>query len=422
MRINPLIKENYLILCVILGAALARGLFITAIQVRFFDEGEFIPAAYSYIERGFIGTSTWYHPNLRSIIVYSSISLFGDNPVGWRLPWILTGISSIFFLYLLTRRITGSAKIATVASFLLAIDPLHISQTRINPDETMTVFTSVAGLYFALRYREELKPHLLILAGLMIGVGISVKWYTVFTTIIVLLISSSVFFQKEENLLQRGNRLVFIFLALTVLPATIYLLTYYAWFGKGYSPADFLWLQLDMYVKQQSLQMSDFEDMSKLKVISPYYWFILPSITGFRLGLPWAMVVIPFVSNPFVWLLALPSIGYVIFRCMVERSFLLFVIAGAFFIQYLPILFVSRPLFIHSALSILPIAIISIAYTLVNLFDKPGRSWILSLYLVFNLLLVLMALPLLINYPIPIDTYNRYLGWLNSILSSVGVK
>lgn len=415
MKINLLTKETILIIGIIFIAFLVRVMFIASVEFPFFDERFHIAGAYNYIERGFL-SETWYYPNLRSIILYFSMSLLGDNPLGWRVPLVLAGTLAVCFLYLLAFKLSASKRVALISSFLLAIDPLHISQSRVNPDETVTTFAFIAGIYFALRYKDELKPYLLCMAGIMLGIGVSVKWYAVFTIMIVLFISLASLTGNREGMVQKLNRLSFIFLGLIVLPATIYLATYYPWFGRGYSLTDFLWLQRDMYATLQSARESDFVTMSKLNLPTPLTWFILPTVAGIKILSPLYVVIVPFITNPFIWLLTLPSIAYTIFWWQKERAFSLLVISGAFFIQYLPLLLVKRPLFIHSALSVLPIAFIAIAFTLNHFFEALNRAWMLSAFLLLNLCLILILLPLLISYPIPLNVYDNYLKWVDMFL------
>lgn len=418
MRLNPSFKEGHLLIAILFIALLTRVMFVASVRYPFFDEVHHIPSAYNYIEKGFLGKHTWYHPNMKHIVMYYSIKFFGDNPIGWRMPWVLSGFTSVTFLYLLTHKLLGSKRVALIASFLFAIDPLHISQSRINPDETMTVLTTVISLYLALHYISEFNPIYLILTGLVLGIGVSVKWYAVFTIITIFAICSFMSVKKGENLPLIINRGIFIFLSLVVLPITVYLLSYYPWFGEGHSLKEFIWLQTDMYKCLQSMNASDFSSMTKLNASKAYLWFIIPLMKGVKeSNVPQFVVVVPFICNPLVWLLTFPSIGYVIYKCMTERAISLFIIAGAFFMQYAPLLFVKRPVFIHSAMSVLPFSIIAIAYTLVQLFDSPKKAVLLKSYLLLNLIFVVLIMPLLLSYPIPEGFYNNYLRWLDMFLS-----
>lgn len=408
-------KDGCALTGVVLLALLARMLFITSVDFPFFDEAVHITSAYSYMEQGFYGMH-WYHQNLRNILFYFGMAVLGDNPLGWRLPWVLVGTSSVFILYLLTLKIFSSHRVAILAALLLAVDPLHISQSRINPDETMTVFTSLCSLYFALCYREDMKPYYLVLSGIFLGLGLSVKWYTFLTVIAVLLISLSTLLKRGHGMAEIFGHLSFIFCAVIVLPATIYLLTYYPWFGAGHSFDEFLTLQKDKYLYLQAMEASDFKDLASLNAPGVLTWFIIPALTGFKYVHSETVIIIPYVANPLAWLLVLPAIVYIIYRLSVERSFPLLITVGIFLIHYLPLLLVKRPLFLHSALTVLPAAFIAVSYFLVAILDNTRHSRALNLYMIANVVLLVILFPLLINYPIPQDIFNAYLRWLEPFL------
>ena len=406
-------EKNYILLAIMLLALLVRGLFFSKIDVPFFDERPHISASHSYVEKGFIGTFTWYHPNLRNILLYTNIFFFGNNPVGWRLLGLSLGTLSVYGLYLLAFTLSKSRKIALISAFLLSIDPLHISQSRVNPDEPMIVFFFIFSLYFALRFREKEKSIHLIVAGIFLGMGLAIKWYNVLTIFITMIICLSTLYKKNDNFYQKVNRLIFIFLSIAVVPVIIYLVTYYPWFGRGYSITDLFWLQMDMYIDQQSRSVSDFKTMSLLDTPAPINWFIIPNITGLKIVWPWCIIMIPFVINPFVGLLILPSVAYQLTLYMKERLFSNIFIFGVFLVQYTPFLFVNRPLFIHSSMFVLPVGLIAVASFLAKLSKTPRGSTILNLYLFINLCLVLLFLPIIISYPIPIDIYTEHFSWLD---------
>lgn len=403
--------KRYLIFVVLVIALLFRMLFLTMIEAPFFDEKLYVPAAYNYVERGFPGPVPWYHPYLRSILLFSSMSLLGDNPLGWRLPWVIIGVLSVYFLYLLTFRLFASREIALIAAFLLAIDPVHITHSRITPDETVVLFAFVAALYFTLRYVEEMKPYQLLIAGLMIGISLSIKWFAVFTIALTLFITLASLCRKDGYAADKAVRFSFIVAALIVLPATVYLFSYYPWSGRGYSIEDLIWLHKDMYLTQQSLKASDFKDMYQLGPSMASGWFMFPPIKGFKFTLQGGIVVLLYLANPFVWPLTLPSFCYVIYRYITERSFSLLVLIMAFILQYAPLLLIKRPLYLHAALSVLPVAFIINAYTLWHFMGRGKRGWILISFVVVNFIFVTATLPLIINYPIQQDSYNRFFRW-----------
>lgn len=409
-----LTKNRFMFFGIMLVAALSRVYYVTGMEMPVYDEVMHIPGAVNYMERGYPGPAPWHHPYLRNIIMYTSMGLLGDNPIGWRLPNIVAGISSVCLLYLLVFKLFDSQNVALIAAFLLAIDPLHINQSRLNPDYSLVVFAFVASFYFTILYAEKLKSYLLVMAGIMLGIGLSVKWYAFFTIIIAFFISFTIY-GKSENKQQRRDRLLFIFSSLVVLPATVYLLTFYPWFGRGYSLVDFLWLQRDMYSQLQSMTEANFYYMAKLPSLGPYDWFVSLKIMGYKIQAGDRIIAVLYMGNPFVWILTLPSMAYLVYLYIAKRSISLSIVMMAFLIQYLPFLFISRPIYIHGALSVLPVAIIAIAFTIDRLFSKR----VLYAFLTFNAVLIMAVYPLIIGYPVPSETYNKYLWWLDAFLVAI---
>lgn len=59
------------------------------------------------------------------------LGMFLPTPFLIRLPFVLMGIVSIYVFYLLVKRMFGSEKVALVSSFLLAVLPWHVAESRI---------------------------------------------------------------------------------------------------------------------------------------------------------------------------------------------------------------------------------------------------------------------------------------------------
>ena len=65
------------------------------------------------------------HPPAYSLFMSLWIRLFGDSEISVRLPALLFGTSSIFLVYRLAS-LTTDKKTALMASFLMALSPVHI--------------------------------------------------------------------------------------------------------------------------------------------------------------------------------------------------------------------------------------------------------------------------------------------------------
>ncbi len=98
------------------------------------------------------------HPPLGNWLIGVGIRLFGYDAFGWRIAAAVAGTLGVALLYLLVRRLlaghgTGSAATvgATVASALLAVDFLHVVQSRVAMlDVFVTLFVIVTVLFAVL--------------------------------------------------------------------------------------------------------------------------------------------------------------------------------------------------------------------------------------------------------------------------------
>lgn len=70
------------------------------------------------------------HPPVGKWVIASGEALFGATPFGWRIAVAILGILSVLITARITRRLTNSNFIGTVAGLLLALDGLHIAMSR----------------------------------------------------------------------------------------------------------------------------------------------------------------------------------------------------------------------------------------------------------------------------------------------------
>ena len=70
------------------------------------------------------------HPPLGKWLIAAGIAVFGDGPVGWRVPAAVAGTLCVLLLIRIVRRMTRSTLLGCVAGLLLAVDGLSIVQSR----------------------------------------------------------------------------------------------------------------------------------------------------------------------------------------------------------------------------------------------------------------------------------------------------
>lgn len=125
----------------------------------------------------------WTHPPLGKVFMSWCISIFGMTPFGWRFAGCMAGILMLPAMYLLAKQLTKRCDMAFVAMSLMALDCMHLTQTRIATIDSFPVLFIMLSCLFMLRFmqRDIMSPmkHLvpdLALSGLFIALGIASKW------------------------------------------------------------------------------------------------------------------------------------------------------------------------------------------------------------------------------------------------------
>ncbi len=146
-----------------------------------------------------------------------SEALFGLNPFSVRLVSVLAGILTVFFTYLLTRKLFGQ-KPAIVASFLVAVEQWTFFLSRGAFEANLCIFFIVAGVYFFLKSINSAKYLVLsiIFLGLSVWTYNSARIFVPLLLIVLFLIYRKeliLLFRKSKKLMIIDCLLLVIFLA-----------------------------------------------------------------------------------------------------------------------------------------------------------------------------------------------------------------
>lgn len=124
------------------------------------------------------------HPPLGKLLISVGIAIFGMTPFGWRIAGVLAGIIMLPVMYALGKQLTKRTDMAFAAMTLLALDCMHLGQTRIATIDSFPVLFILLSYLFMLRFMQRdlvaaplrrLLPDL-ALSGLFMGCGIASKW------------------------------------------------------------------------------------------------------------------------------------------------------------------------------------------------------------------------------------------------------
>lgn len=353
--------------------------------------------AINYVEAGQLGPTMWNHPGLRNLFVYWSMQLFGSGVVGVKGWCVLFGTFSVPLLAVVTRRLSGSAPAALIAALLWAVEPLAIDFSRQGINDIYLAFFPLLAIWFALRFDEGRTPWWLVASGAAFGLGLASKWSVVFPMAATggLLLSS--LFRERPVAPRLAGRLSFLACSLVVLPLTVYLLTFYPWFGRGYALAEWPILQKAMY-RETKLHTGYHKTIQGDH--RAWEWFVRPVTYKesffVRTGeqeptLPPSVeenvVLLLAVANPLVWLMVLPAAAWTAWRGIRARDRMLCFMAMLFVISYLPFAVAQRPIWVNTAVAVLPFAFMALGYAL---WDILGRIRSLRMALAVYLAAVLI--------------------------------
>lgn len=153
-----------------------------------FDETYYVEDALGYLDIG-VEPSFAVHPTLGKWLIAGSVSLFGDDPFGWRFAGVVAGVLTAVLTFLLARRLLRDTPsgwwLSLLAPVLLLADGLFIAQTRIAMLDAFLVLFATAALYVLVVHRQRRRdgadvgprgPSLRVLAGVLLGLALAVKW------------------------------------------------------------------------------------------------------------------------------------------------------------------------------------------------------------------------------------------------------
>lgn len=381
------VKNNWLgILLLVFLAGMILRVYGIRVQPPTSDDLNVAISAKNFVETGHLGPTMWNHPDLRNLLVYASMHLFGGGAIGLKLWSLAFGGLSVLLTGLVARELTGDDRVGALAALLLAVDSLHIDFSRQAVHEVHMAFFSLAGIYCCLLFRRRENVLCLVLAGVAFGLGIASKWYVIFP-----LATSGLFLLSGlKSLRERVDRGVLLAATLILLPLTVYLLTFFPWFLRGYGVTEWLTLQKAMYIETK--HHLGYNPYGYEVDIKPLLWFVKPVAFGdFAMG-PTGPVVLMGISNPFSWLLTLPAMIWTMRICMTKKASMMGYLSALFAFAYLPLAVSQRPIWAHTAFSVLPFAFIAVAGFLVSLLDKGEQNR--RIFYAYLALLLLASIPL----------------------------
>nr|WP_279342537.1 phospholipid carrier-dependent glycosyltransferase [Geotalea sp. SG265] len=323
------------------------------------------------------------HPPLGKVFIASGIALCGMNAVGWRIAGTLFGAALLPVMYLFARKLFDGAFFAFAAAFLVMVDFMHFTQSRIALIDIFAVFF-ITLMYafihdfhvngsFSGGWRQTARP--LLLAGACFGLGAACKWIAVYAGAgVALLVGLQVCRsyrqsrgEPERSRFFRGYLMPLLWVcsvSFVLIPAAIYLLSYIPFLlvdGGNHGIMDVIRNQRYMFAYHSGLTATH-------PFASPWWsWPLDLTPVWFYTGAglpPGRASTIASFGNPLIWWTGIPAVIAAAVIALRKRERGMTVITVGFIFQYLPWVFVTRPAFIYHFFSAVPFMIFSQVYVM----------------------------------------------------------
>ena len=404
------------------SGALLRAEAQSARNAALCDEAELVPDAPShlngmYFDEIYHGRTAyellhglpvyeWTHPPLGKELMALGVRALGMTPFGWRFSGARAGVLMLPAIFLLARLLFGRPFPALLAAALLALDEMHLAQTRIATIDSYAVLFILLMTACMVRYMQmnlladgnrTLVP--LGLSGLFMGLACASKWtgayggvglallffWTVAARVCEVLRARRSLPREEASALRAllARRLIVTLgccvLFFIVVPFAIYYLSYIPHFAAsgGLTPLRFL--------KEQERMLDYHAGMTDPHSFESR-WFDWP--LGFRpiwyysgSNAPAGLVsTIQCFGNIAIWwpsVIALAALTALWLRRILGRGAVRdhapAILLIGYLAQLVPWMFIARSTFLYHYFPSLMFAILALAYGLTRLRDRFGR-------------------------------------------------
>jgi Gpi18-like mannosyltransferase/4-amino-4-deoxy-L-arabinose transferase-like glycosyltransferase len=354
--------------------------------LRFWNLGE--PAEIVFDETYFVEQARQYlsgvdfmdpHPPFAKWMIASGITIFGDNPFGWRVMNAIAGTVLIGLMYLLGRELFRQRFAAFVAAFCITFDGLLLVDSRIAVIDIHYITWAIGAYILTLRLvadRDFRNLRRLLTIGAVLGISVGAKLYIpFFSFLLVLAIIGWVGWQEAQR--RQIHPVRYLLLPINVVGWTafgFYALTFagdYFW-GWWHSPIDFVrYIFIDVPGYQAAVAEATHPYSSKwytwplqLKPIW-YFWRDASQEQGTVVGI-WGL------GNPIIWWASVPALLLALFHTFKYRSFVSGFIVAGWLLHILPWVGIGRTLFLYHYLPSLLFGFLALAWMVDRLSRDVG--------------------------------------------------
>jgi Gpi18-like mannosyltransferase len=285
----------------------------------------------------------WTHPPVAKLGMVLGMSIFGQNPFGWRIPGALLGVGSVLLVYLLAREIFGDEAIALLSAGAFSLDGLALVMSRIGMNDSYILFFALLSLYLFMRKKD-------FWSALFFGLSIASKWSGIWAAPILFILW-----------LRRKKKLdIKLFAYFLIIPFAVYLLSYLDMFLTGHSLTIWWGMQEQMWWYHTGLKATHpYSSMwwSWPILLRPIYLYTSDEVGG------WVARIYA-MGNPIVFWFGLVSIITSAVTAFVERNKNLGLVVFSYLIFFAPWAVSPRIMFLYHYLPSIPFLAIATGYVL----------------------------------------------------------
>ena len=311
-----------------------------------FDEYWYVPSAQRIIQDGV--NLRPEHPPLAQVLIATGITLFGDNPLGWRIFSAIFGVLSILALYLLVKEISKNEWTAFMSAALLSFEKMFFTFSSLALLDIFFIFFMI--LSFHLFFRKDLAR-----SALAAGIGAVCKLNAVLASPILILYQIFDRFSLSIRPWLKSIRWMKMLIWVSVFSASFFILLYL--FDRVYTGPDLEMLSNPVNHLKYMLEIHSSTAWSRGDEPGPWAWIYSPRNYYYG-NLSIARVPFLEVFNPFVTGLSLVSVPYAIYNLWRTKDrlslFALIWFSVTYFVWFPSYFIFSRPLFSFYILATIP--------------------------------------------------------------------
>ena len=353
------------------------------------------------------------HPPLGKIIISIGIALSGMTPFGWRIMGALCGILMLPVIYLLTKELAGK-KAGAAACIIMALDFMHLTQTRIATVDTYVVLFVMLTFLFMVYYwkspfgnakKEWLN---LFFSGVFMGCAVASKWngaYPMTALAVIFFICLAAKYRnsprEKAHIAYTAKTLLFCCAAFIAVPLGIYLASHTAVIS-AHTFNDFIrqfisWQQ-NMYNYHAHLEAEHF--FSSVWYTWPFnikpIWYSVSSVQN-----GWTSSISAF-GNPLIWIFTPFAAGYCLFAGIKSKKEQYLFVSLGYLASYIPWIAVSRLCFIYHYFPCAMFGIVCMAMTFRDIAERrPCAKKVAAVYLALCLAAFVVFLPVTTGFAAP---------------------